>query len=60
MIKKLPIILLNFTGIYNYESFASNRNITHVDCSDINGVDCYCDEQAREELHHFLPRLCIS
>ena len=28
MIKKLPIILLNFTGIYNYESFASNRNIT--------------------------------
>ncbi|WP_044080258.1 arginase family protein [Prevotella pectinovora] len=54
MIKKFPIILLNFTGIYNYESFASNRNITHVDCSDINGVDCYCDEQAREELHRRL------
>ena len=54
MTKKLPIILLNFTGIYDYESFASSHNIMHVDCRDINGVDCYCDEQARKELHRRL------
>lgn len=27
MIKKLPIILLNLTGIYNYESFASRKKV---------------------------------
>lgn len=54
MTKKLPIILLNFTGIYDYEAFASSCNIMHVDCRDINGVDCYCDEQARKELHRRL------
>ena len=51
MMKKLPIILLNFTGIYDYES---SHNITHVDCRNINGVDCYCDEEGREKLHRIL------
>ena len=54
MTKKLPIILLNFTGEYDYEPFASSRSITHVDCRDIKGVDCYCDEQGREALHRLL------
>ena len=38
--KKIPIILLNFTGVYDLEAFASNRNIVHVDCRDMKGVDC--------------------
>lgn len=54
MIKKFPIILLDFTGIYDYESFASGHNITHVDCRNINGVDCYCDEEGRRKLHSIL------
>lgn len=54
MIKKFPIILLDFTGIYDYESFASGHNITHVDCRNINGVDCYCDEEGRRKLHSLL------
>lgn len=54
MKNKLPIILLNFTGIYDYEPFASRQDITHVDCRDINGVDCYCDERGRNELHRRL------
>lgn len=44
MTKKLPIILLNFADEYDYEPFASSRSITHVDCRDIKGADCYCDE----------------
>lgn len=39
MITKQPIILLNFTGVYDYEAFASNPYVTHVDCRDICGVD---------------------
>lgn len=54
MITKQPIILLNFTGVYDYEAFASSPCITHVDCHDISGVDCYCDEEARAELRRRL------
>lgn len=54
MITKQPIILLNFTGVYDYEAFASSHYITHVDCRDICGVDCYCDEEARAELRRRL------
>ena len=35
MKKKIPIILLNFTGVYELEAFASNKNIIHVDCRDM-------------------------
>lgn len=54
MITKQPIILLNFTGVYDYEIFASSPCITHVDCHDISGVDCYCDEEARAKLRRRL------
>lgn len=64
MITKQPIILLNFTGVYDYEAFASSPCITHVDCHDISGVDCYCDEEARAERaadwRLTLPRRCTS
>ena len=39
MKNKIPIILLNFTGVYDLEAFASNKNIIHVDCRDMKGVD---------------------
>ena len=54
MKKKLPIILLNFSDIYDYESFASSQEIVHVDCRELNGVDCYCDEDGRKELRQLL------
>lgn len=50
MKNKIPIILLNFTGVYDLEAFAANKNIIHVDCRSMKGVDCYCDEEGREEL----------
>lgn len=51
---KLPIILLNFTGVYDYEPFAQRHGIQHVDCQDMKGVDCYCDEEGRREIHRRL------
>ena len=54
MTKPLPVILLNFSGVYDYESFASSRDIVHVDCRGLNGVDCYCDAEGREVLHRML------
>ena len=54
MKKRLPIILLNFSDVYDYESFASSQEIVHVDCRELNGVDCYCDEDGRKELRQLL------
>ena len=51
---KLPVVLLNFTGVYDYEPFAQRHGIVHVDCRDMNGVDCYCDEEGRSEIHRRL------
>ena len=51
---KLPIIVLDFSGVYDFEAFASSRNIICVDCKDLKGVDCYCDEEGREKLHRRL------
>ena len=65
MKSKIPIILLNFTGVYDLEAFASNKNIIHVDCRGMKGVDCYCDEERAgrsciADLLLFQPRLFIS
>lgn len=51
---KLPIIVLDFSGVYDHEAFASHHDIIHVDCQDMKGVDCYCDEESRKELHRRL------
>ena len=48
---KLPIIVLDFSGVYDFEAFASSRNIIRVDCKDLKGVDCYCDEEAIAEIN---------
>ena len=54
IVNKLPIIVLDFSGVYDFEAFASSRNIIRVDCKDLKGVDCYCDEDGRKELRHIL------
>ena len=51
---KLPIILLNFTGVYDYEPFAQRHGIKQVDCRDMKGVDCYCDDEGRQAIHRRL------
>ena len=49
MKNKIPIILLNFTGVYDLEAFASKKNIIHVDCRDMKG-DAEVNNEANEEL----------
>lgn len=51
---KLPIILLNFTGVYDYESFAQQHGIIHVNCQNLKGVDCYCDNEGRRAICRML------
>jgi arginase family enzyme len=45
-----PVVIMNFTHIYEQEPFVRNKNFTWIDCTDLNGTDCYCDEQAEKAL----------
>lgn len=50
----MDIIVVDFSGVYDFESFASGREIMHVDCRGLNGVDCYCDADGRNALRKTL------
>ncbi len=48
---KSDTTILNFTGIYDHESFyLQDKSSRFVDLSDISGTNCMCDEQARKEI----------
>ena len=48
---KAGAIVLNFSGIYEQESFYRSDKSSHfVDLSDISGTNCMCDEAAKEEI----------
>ncbi|WP_290733530.1 arginase family protein [Fibrobacter sp. UBA3806] len=55
--------ILDFTGVYSFQPFmqglkgnsrlvsaTSNAEILYIDCADISGTDCYCDDEAVETL----------
>lgn len=43
---KPEIIVMNFTHVYEQERFLNNRRFRWIDCTDLNGTDCYCDTEA--------------
>ena len=55
--------ILDFTGVYSFQPFmqglkgnsrlvsaTSNAKILYIDCADIPGTDCYCDDEAVEAI----------
>lgn len=42
-IRSKPVIVMNFSGVYDHERFARRPGIVHLDCRHLNGTDCYCD-----------------
>lgn len=42
----MKIVILNFSNIYLQEDFYQNREHITVDCSDVDGTNCYCDDEA--------------
>lgn len=45
-----PVIIMNFSGIYREEPFARNNRFVHIDCSQLHGTDCYCDEEGAKSI----------
>lgn len=47
---KPVIIIMNFTHIYEQEIFLKNSDFIWLDCTEIYGTSCYCDEGAKKKL----------
>lgn len=43
-------VVMDFTGIYEKESFYRGEGISWIECRDIHGTNCYCDETAEQIL----------
>lgn len=43
-------ILMNFSGVYDLESFSRNPAFVHLDCTHLSGTDCYCDQKAAKRI----------
>ena len=41
---------MNFTGVYDYEPFSHNKKFTWLDCTHLQGVECYCDKEGAHAL----------
>ena len=44
------ITVVNFSNVYKEEKFYENEHVEWVDCSDIAGVDCFCDNGAAMQI----------
>ena len=48
--RKKQVVLMNFSGIYETESFyetVPQENRIWLDCRTIPGTNCYCDEEGK-------------
>ena len=59
----MPIVSIqDFTGVYAEQPFmqelresaATDKNIHWLDCTKIEGTDCYCDDEAQAVLHKMM------
>jgi len=50
----MPITVCNFTNVYEIQPFMEGLRLSGeaswIDCSDIPGTDCYCDDEAVETI----------
>lgn len=46
----MQTIILNFSGIYTQEAFINNSNTRIIDCTAIAGTNCYCDNDAVDDI----------
>ncbi|MCQ2125632.1 MAG: arginase family protein [Fibrobacter sp.] len=52
----------DFAGVYGEQPFMqalrANDNVRWMDCTQISGTDCYCDDDAQAELRKFMTEVC--
>jgi len=49
-----PVVLMNFTHVYEQETFYLRQPHVWIDCTDLSGVTGYCDAQAMRQIRNRL------
>lgn len=50
--RKVPVVLMHMSGVYQKQHFYQEREIFEMDCKTMPGTNCYCDEPAKEQLRN--------
>lgn len=53
----IPVVVMNFSGVYEREHFYENREVLRIDGKEIPGTNCYCDEGAQNLLRERIREL---
>ena len=48
--KNIKILMMDFSGIYEEQQFWKGKEASWVEARDIPGTNCYCDEEAMNEI----------
>ena len=51
------LVIMNFSGVYEAEGFYKNHGHVWVDCKDIKGTNCYCDEEGENAIREAIREL---
>lgn len=52
------LVIMNFSGIYEQEEFYKGYSYEWMDCADIQGTNCYCDDMAEMEIKARIEAVC--
>lgn len=50
----LPVIIMDFTGVYHYEPFAQSQRFIWLDCRHLSGTCGYCDAAGSEAIRQVM------
>ena len=53
---KLPVTIMNFSGVYNLENFARNKKFQWIDCRELSGTNCYCQPENVEKIKNLIRK----
>lgn len=51
------IVIMNFSDVYKEETFYKNEKIKWINCTDISGANCFCDNEASEKIRERIKDL---
>lgn len=57
---KPSVVIMNFTKVYEYETFYRDTSFIWLDCRDIPGTYCYCDSGAQKTIQFRMAGLPLS
>lgn len=50
-------VIFNFSNVYREETFYLHKRFQWIDCTDVKGADCFCDNEASREILHRMNNL---